>query len=88
MQDPQFDQRWTQMIARSEAWLWTGCCIPLLGAALLTMHADDRRGFLLVLVALSFVGLLASFLAYKNLTRCWERMSEVLSTRRSSVVPE
>ncbi len=87
MQDPQFDKRMDQMIARSEAWLLTGSGIPLLGAALLITHSADRKGFMLALVALTAIGLLASFLAYRQLLRSWDRMSEVLSTRRSSIVP-
>ncbi len=87
MQDPEFDHRKDQMISRSEAWLFAGAGVPLLGAALLISHPDDRKGFMLALVALTAVGFLASFLAYKQIVRYWDRMSEVLSTRRSSVVP-
>ena len=87
IRDPDFDRHHERMIARSEAWLLAGSGVPLLGAALLISHADDRKGFLLALVALTAIGLWASFLAYKMLSRYWDRMAEVLSSQRTSVVP-
>ncbi len=88
MQDDDFDKRRRKMFRRSQVYLLFAAIIPQLGAALIISSQSQARGFMLTAIAAGVVGLIASFLAFLQITHRWDRMAEVLSTRGSDVPVE
>lgn len=86
MHDSEFDVRSEQMVRRSEVFLLIAAIIPLLGAALMISSESSSRAFMLSAIGAGIVGLLASFYAYRIISRRWALMGQVLSPG-TSVIP-
>ncbi len=86
MQDPKFDERAETLVRRSEWYLMGSAIIPLLGAALLVSSESSEHRVVLLAIAAGILGLLASFLTHRTVSRTWSEMAEVLSNH-TGVVP-
>ncbi|MCO8122708.1 serine/threonine protein kinase [Stieleria sp. TO1_6] len=87
LRDPQFDDRVTTLVRRSERYLMLACLLPLLGATLLLVSDTDAKYVMLVAIAASGLGLFAAFSAYRFIVRQCSIMRPVLSGKNDLVVP-
>ncbi len=78
MHDRSFLAHRRLMSRYSEAYLLIAALIPLLGAALISWHANSR-GFTLAAIAAGVIGLLASFFVQRALMKAWSQLAEVLA---------
>lgn len=84
MQDDHFDRRRHRLIRQCESYLLIAAIIPLLGAAILTStNESGAGGFTLTAIVAGIMGLLASFFAYRLISKTWNRFGEVLSKKTS-----
>jgi hypothetical protein len=81
MVDPEFAARRSVMQRRSTAFLFSAAIVPLFALALLIVRPDAPRFILLVVIALTGIGLIASFLAHQKIRDTFEIMSKVLASR-------
>ncbi|TWT87656.1 Serine/threonine-protein kinase PrkC [Pseudobythopirellula maris] len=84
LHDPGFDRRFANVRREAAGFLLAAAVIPLLAVAMLASRDVLARDILQTAVAATAVGLLASFTAYQAVLSAWERMGEVLSTRRAA----
>jgi eukaryotic-like serine/threonine-protein kinase len=85
IQDDRFDIRKSQMVFQSEIYLLVAALIPLVGAILMISNQTSSRMFTLTAIGAGVAGLLASTFAHRQVVKAWTRMSEVLSTEKSSL---
>lgn len=86
LKDPGFDQRVIRLVRRSERYLLLACAVPLLGATLLLVSAEDAKGVVLVAIGATGLGLFAAFSAYRFIVRQCRLLSPVLSQRKDSLL--
>ncbi|MEL6106559.1 MAG: serine/threonine protein kinase, partial [Planctomycetota bacterium] len=88
LDDARFDERMARLMLRAERYLYLACLVPLVGAALLLMsNGDQAKAVMLIAIALTGLGLLAAFSAYRLIARQCSQMAVMLSKRKDSVIP-
>jgi len=85
MHDPLFDKRAESIKSTIAAFLLEAAMIPMLAVILLVSRSVIAKDVIVVAVAASVLGLLASFTVYRSVVAAWERMGEVLSEKPSAI---
>ncbi|MEO1529345.1 MAG: serine/threonine-protein kinase [Planctomycetota bacterium] len=89
LHDARFDERMERLMLRAERYLFLACLVPLIGASLLLMRNEDQaRWVILIAIALTGIGSIAAFSAYRLIARQCSQMAKMLSNRKDSVMPE
>lgn len=87
MSDPDFDSRLATIQRDASTFLLVAGLTPLLAITLLVSTNVDAKVTVLVAVAATAIGLIASFTVYRKVLSIWEHMASVLSSERASAIP-
>jgi eukaryotic-like serine/threonine-protein kinase len=79
MQDPHFQNRANTLRRRSLGYLVSAAFVPLLTMALLVTATDNSRGWLLATIGVTALGLLASFVAHREIETNLAELESVLA---------